>query len=434
MADNAPGTSSVTDHRNAPRGVLPRNTQTWLMVGLAVGILGIIVFTGHPQPAPRVAAATAAQAAAPNPDRLRDYQDRLRLLDERARQQALSEPRAPMARPTFDDPAATGAPAAAPDPIEADRKRREYESLFSSNVVVSRRPEAQRLTPGREPLTRALPPGATPDDAPRTPPSLDDVADAVVRATTRYAPTGAPGGMAPLATSVGAPTSPVATGARPRSVATAAITDAGPLHRLLEGTLIDTVLTNRLDGSASAPVNCLVTNPVYSHDGQYVLIPAGSRVLGETKPVQAFGESRLAVAFNRLVLPDGRTYPLEQFMGLNEIGDAGLRDQVDQHYKSTFGASAAVGLISGFAQYLGAAGLGGATGGSTVIIAGGAGASTAQATDQTLNRFLNRMPTITIREGHRVKVYLTNDLELPAYQTPATHDRSLLAQSAGRIP
>src|ERR1700730_2844479 len=168
MADNAPGTSSVTDHRNAPRGVLPRNTQTWLMVGLADGILGIIVFTGHPQPAPRVAAATAAQAAAPNADRRRDDQDRLRLLDERSHQQALSESRAPLARPTFDDPAATGTPAA-PDPIEADRKRREDESLFSSNVVVSRRPEAQRLTPGREPLTRALPPGVAPDDAPRTP-------------------------------------------------------------------------------------------------------------------------------------------------------------------------------------------------------------------------------------------------------------------------
>jgi len=206
------------------------------------------------------------------------------------------------------------------------------------------------------------------------------------------------------------------------------------MHRVLEGTVIDAVLTNRLDGSIAAPVNCLVTNAVYSHDGQYVLIPAGSRVLGETKPVQAFGETRLAVAFNRLALPDGRTYRLDQFLGLNDIGDAGLRDQVDQHYKSTFGASAAVGLISGFAQYLGAAGFARAASGSTVIIAGGAGESTAQATSQTLTRFLNRMPSITIREGHRVKVYLTNDLELPAYQAPETRGRPLLAQSAGRVP
>ena len=114
--------------------------------------------------------------------------------------------------------------------------------------------------------------------------------------------------------------------------------------------VIDAVLTNRLDGSAAAPVNCLVTNPVYSHSGQHVLIPAGARVLGETRPVQALGETRLAVAFHRLLMPDGRTYRLDRFLGLNQIGDAGLRDRVNHHYLSTFGAAAAVGLISGLAQ------------------------------------------------------------------------------------
>lgn len=153
-------------------------------------------------------------------------------------------------------------------------------------------------------------------------------------------------------------------------------------------------------------------------------------MLGETKPVQAYGETRLAVAFNRLVLPDGRTYRLDQFMGLNEIGDAGLRDQVNQHYKSSFGASAAVGLLSGFAQFLGGAGLSRGGGDRTVIIAGGVSDATAQTTTQTMNRFLNRLPNITIREGHRVKVYLTSDLELPAYEPPDRGGRPLLA----RIP
>jgi hypothetical protein len=54
----------------------------------------------------------------------------------------------------------------------------------------------------------------------------------------------------------------------------------------------------------------------------------------------------------------------------------------------------------------------------TVIIAGGVGDATSQATLQVMNRFLNRLPTITIREGHRVKVYLTSDVELPAYVAP----------------
>ena len=154
---------------------------------------------------------------------------------------------------------------------------------------------------------------------------------------------------------------------------------SGPVHTLLEGTVIDTVLANRLDGSGVAPVNCLVTNPIYSHSGQHVLIPAGARILGETRPVQSLGETRLAVSFHRLVMPDGSTQRLDQFLGLNQIGDAGLRDKVNQHFLATFGAAGAVGLISGLAQWLGTAGLTGGTGDRTVIIAGGAADGASQA-------------------------------------------------------
>jgi len=187
------------------------------------------------------------------------------------------------------------------------------------------------------------------------------------------------------------------------------------MHRLLEGTLIDTVLTNRLDGASAGPVNCLVTNPVYSHSGQQILIPAGARILGETKAIQSLGESRLAVQFHRLVMPDGSTYPLDDFLGTNQVGDSGLRDQVNHHYWSTFGVAGAVGLISGLAQYVGTLGLNRGDGDRTLVIAGSAGDATSQASLQVMNRFLNRMPSVTIREGHRVKVYLTSDLELPTY-------------------
>jgi type IV secretion system protein VirB10 len=248
---------------------------------------------------------------------------------------------------------------------------------------------------------------------------MDEIADAALRATTRaaglagvapQAPAAAPFSPAPVTPQFEQPRTPERT---------APISPAGPLHRILEGTLVDAVLTNRLDGTTAAPVNCLVTNPLYSHSGQHILIPAGARLLGETKPVQSFGETRLAVSFHRLVMPDGRTYRLDQFLGLNQIGDAGLKDRVNQHYLATFGAAAAVGLISGLSQLIGSAGLGRGDGDDrTVISAGGVGDATSQATLQVMNRFLNRLPTVTIREGHRVKVYLTSDLELPAYVWP----------------
>jgi type IV secretion system protein VirB10 len=409
MGDPVPGAPPVVDQRTPPRGVLPRRVQTWLMVGLAAGILAIIVFAGHPEPSRRPSPATTALATAPSPERLRDYQDRLRLLDERARQQAAQVP-APMPRPAFDQSAPQAV--TTPDPLVEERRRREYESLFATNVVMSRRPERQRLTTDQSVPGRVAPTSASGDGQP-TPPSIDDVADAVVRATTRIAPaaaSGSPTSEAPTPHTAAVAAHPLGT----TPVSTGRIVSGGSTERLLEGTVIDAVLTNRLDGSAAAPVNCLVTNPVYSHDGEFVVIPAGARVLGATKPVQAFGETRLAVAFNRLVLPDGSTYRLDQFIGLNDIGDAGLRDQVNQHYRSTFGAAAAVGLITGFAQYLGTGAFNRGNG-NTVVIAGGASEATAQATAQTLNRFLNRMPTITIREGHRVKIYLTSDLELPVF-------------------
>ena len=402
-----PGTAQVSDLRRAPRGVVPRGFQTWLMVGLAVGIVLIILLTGQREP-PKPTVATSAASAAPNPDRLRDYQERLRAMEARQALEAQAGATAPAAPidPRYGEPAAPPPE----DPIATDRKRREYESLFASNVVSSRRLEAERLNPDA-----AGAPTRAATDA-----SLDEIAAAVVRAA---------GGTAPATqtVAVGSSPSPQAgqevserRGAERRTQdQTGPLSATGPLHTLLEGTVIDTVLTNRLDGNGVAPVNCLVTNPIYSHGGQQIVIPAGARILGETRPVQALGETRLAVGFHRLLMPDGSTQRLDQFLGLNQIGDAGLRDKVNHHFLATFGAAAAVGLISGLAQWVGTAGLTQGSGDRTVVIAGGAADSASQASLQVMNRFLNRLPTITIREGHRVKVYLTSDLRLPAYQPAA---------------
>jgi type IV secretion system protein VirB10 len=387
----------------------------WLMIGVAGGILVIILLTGkHDPPTTRAASAPNVAALAPNPEQLRTYQRRLEAADTR--------PQAPAAAPSELRPVPSarddrslgdqGTPRPQ-DAIAQERRRREYDSLFASNVVQSPTlgtTEAARSVSPRRSIT-----GASTELA-ATPPSLDDVAEAVVRASTARTGAAAPPATAPT---VVAPASVSA----PAAEITAA---DGPVHRVLEGTIIDTILTNRLDGAAAAPVNCLVSTPIYSTD-QQVLIPAGARLLGTTKPVQSFGETRLAVGFTRIVMPNGRVYSLDHFMGLNAIGDAGLRDQVNQHYASTFGVSAAVGLISGFAQYLGGGFVNRNSG--PVIITGNVGDATAQAATQTMSRFLNRLPTVTVREGHRVKVYLTSDLQLPVYQA-SQPDRGLRA--AGR--
>src|SRR3989442_4595355 len=410
---NAVGTTPVTDRRPTPRGVLPRGMQMWLMVGIAGGMLLIIFMAGRPEQSARRAPA-GPPVPTPSPERLRDYQDRLRIMETRGAQDTQAASPSPAAPPV--PPSATVSRPASQDALVAERRRRDYESLFASNIVLSRRPDGERRDGDR----RSSPAPGSPSTSAGTAlstvtPTIDDVADAVVRATARATATNEVTGTVTHTPNTTAVPAPVRAERSP-TARVKSITPTGPLSRLLEGTVIDTVLTNRLDGAMAAPVNCLVTNAVYARGGTEILIPAGARVLGETKPVQAFGEMRLAVAFHRLVMPDGHTYSLDLVPGLNQIGDAGLRDQVNQHYASTFGAAAAVGLISGLSQLLGTAAFNGRSDQQrTVILSGGSVDSTAQARLEVMNPILDRLPTITIREGHRVKVYLNSDLELPAY-------------------
>jgi type IV secretion system protein TrbI len=185
-----------------------------------------------------------------------------------------------------------------------------------------------------------------------------------------------------------------------------------------EGTVIEAVLTSRLDGNAAGPVDCMVTSDVYEPGTRVLLIPQGARVLGEASAVSSLGQARLAVAFHRIIVPGLRTYsiPLDKPMpGLSQTGDVGLHDKVNSHYASIFGSSLAVGAIGGLAQI--GNGYSGFGYDPSVEIRNGITQSMGQSSSRILERFLNRMPTITIREGTRVKILLTEDLQLPTYNS-----------------
>jgi hypothetical protein len=93
----------VSDHRPVPRGVLPRGFQTWLMAGLAFGILVIILLTGQAEP-PANRAQTQTPPLAPNPERLRDYQERIRAMEARQAQEAQAPAPAAPEAPRFEEP------------------------------------------------------------------------------------------------------------------------------------------------------------------------------------------------------------------------------------------------------------------------------------------------------------------------------------------
>ena len=122
----------------------------------------------------------------------------------------------------------------------------------------------------------------------------------------------------------------------------------------------------------------------------------------------------MAVVFHRLLMPDGYSVDLDQFHGLDQIGQEGLKDKVNNHYLEIFGTSVALGVISGAAQIT-EGGVGYNSTGSQAFVNGAATGISQQATT-VLDRFIQIPPTITIREGHRVKVYFTQDMLLPAYE------------------
>jgi type IV secretory pathway VirB10-like protein len=150
-------------------------------------------------------------------------------------------------------------------------------------------------------------------------------------------------------------------------------------------------------------------------------MPEGRIVLGEARKIGSAGfgqQRRISAAFHRLLMPDGYSVDLDQFHGLDQIGEEGLKDQINNHYLQIFETSIALGVISGASQI--------SQGGSNLNSSGpqsltnGAASSVSHLATTILDKFIQIPPTITIREGHCVMVYFTQDLLLPAYQNHCT--------------
>jgi type IV secretion system protein VirB10 len=243
--------------------------------------------------------------------------------------------------------------------------------------------------------------------------------NAAYASTIAFAPQGGHAETKPEGTSptpAGTPAPKQKEPAKPAESQTAQQPNGDPpagTYRLDEGTMIEAVLLNRLDGEFSGPVITQVANDVYSRAGLQLLIPKGSRLLGEARDVNGFDQRRLAILFHRLVLPNGKAISLDKFRGLDQIGETGVVSKVDHHYLEIFGTSLALGAIGGLAQI-------GAYGGygydPAVGFRVGVTERMGSSAEQVLAKFLNKYPTIKVLEGTRIKVILTNDLNLEAYQ------------------
>ena len=412
-------------HAN-PAGALPGGFATKAAVGLFTLVFGAylvsISLTGNGEPAETVPDETAAEL--PSIDAYRSSQRQIGQETNKIQQARAAQARDQLLRDEeerrqnlFRTPQAGPSPSGSEQGIteeewklqerlrleELERKRR---SLRAVPLVQSRRDEQRALA--ASPHARTTPAGENEGKQPaENPPSPVDN----LRATLELL---GEAGALPSGEQLVPPQSPApSSGAAPvernyaNPVRISAASDPPGWERIHEGSFLEAALVTQLSGDFPGPVLAQVSVPFYSRDRQRILVPMGSRVVGTAQAAADRDQGRLAIGFHRLILPDGRWITL-QFHGLNQVGESALKDRINRHYLSMFAAVGAVGVLSGLTLQGSNPYAGGAGG-----FRAGAGQGFAQGATQILQRFLNRLPSITIRAGHRLRVWFTSDVLVP---------------------
>lgn len=232
-----------------------------------------------------------------------------------------------------------------------------------------------------------------------------------------------------------------------------------------QGTFIRGVLETAVQSDLPGMVRAVVTENVWSFDGRRVLIPAGSRLIGEYKSGIAQGQTRVFIVWTRMLRSDGVSVQLGS-NGADDLGRAGNAGFVDNHYLERFGSAVMLSLVGGAAQFLSAYGQNtNGYGNGTVITSTDpvtgvvtqtqtgvnqnqlslqAREIAAQNISQTLTNIaqealrnsINIPPTIYLDQGTRIIVFVRRDLDFSAlYPDPVKEAlRELKRERAGAKP
>jgi type IV secretion system protein VirB10 len=185
--------------------------------------------------------------------------------------------------------------------------------------------------------------------------------------------------------------------------------EAAPSGAVLQaGSIIPAALITGIRSDQPGLVTAQVTANVYdSLTGRRLLIPQGSRLIGDYDSDVGFGQRRVRLAWNRLILPDGRSIVLERQPAADPSGYAGLQDGVDFNWGGVAKAALVSTLLAVGAE-LGA----GDDGNLVRAFRRGGQDSINRAGEQIVGRELNIRPTLTIRPGFPVRVLVTRDIDM----------------------
>ena len=188
-------------------------------------------------------------------------------------------------------------------------------------------------------------------------------------------------------------------------------------YELFAGSVIPAVLVTGIRSDLPGSISAVVRQTVYdSRHPEVVLIPQGTRLVGLYTSQIAYGQERVLVAWNRLIFPNGSTLELSGMEGTDGLGEAGLADQVNNHYTRIFGSAILMSLLGAGAELS-------QPQNSSALTAPSMSQQTAAAVANELNQVgttligknLAIQPTLTIRAGYAFNVFVDRTIILKPY-------------------
>ncbi len=184
-------------------------------------------------------------------------------------------------------------------------------------------------------------------------------------------------------------------------------------YEVIAGTVIPATMIGGINSDLPGEIIGQVRENVYdTATGKYLLIPQGSRLVGVYSSAVTYGQTRVLVAWNRLIYPNGDSIDLGQMPGSDVGGYAGFNDEVNNHYLRVFGSAILASLFSAGAQLSQPQNNSSGTVSSTQILAASLGQQANTVGTMLISRGLDIQPTLKIRNGYLFNIMVTKDMVL----------------------
>lgn len=175
---------------------------------------------------------------------------------------------------------------------------------------------------------------------------------------------------------------------------------------ITQGTMIPGILETAIQSDLPGMVRAIVSENVYGHDGAYILIPKGARLIGRYRSGLVRGQTRVFVIWNRVLRQDGVSINIGS-MGTDDLGRSGLAGDLDTHFFERFGSSILLSLIDAGLQ-IGVSSLGDQ---NSATVALESGSDFSKSAEIALENSIAIPPTIRVDQGKRIKVFVAKDLD-----------------------